>query len=176
MCREDVNSHLPSAQRFSTTAWLDLWLELLSRLIGENLKVELFTTGSLQDNRFAHNLLEMAQARGWRSISLAGDPAGPGGLLKQMRNYSLVIATRLHASILANSLGISTLGLSWDEKVRAYYAETGLAERCFSLSGLQVSSLVSAASGLNHQPFSSTLLADLKDKARENALVILGCV
>jgi polysaccharide pyruvyl transferase WcaK-like protein len=123
---------------------------------------------------FAQRLFVEAQARGWRGVSLMGDQTEPGGLLASMQNYSLVIATRLHASILANSLGISSLGLSWDEKVRAYYVETGLTERCFSLAELQVSGLVRAAHSLNRQPFSATLLTDLKGRARENALVILG--
>lgn len=170
----DVNFHLPPGQRFSSRAWLELWLDLLSGLTGSGLGVELFTTGSPQDVRFARHLFKLAQERGWNRISLAPGPSGPAGLLETLRNYSLVIAARLHASTLANSLGISSLGLGWDEKVAAYYAETGLPERCFDLAGLPVAGLVGAARTLDRQPFPAALLADLKDRARENARIILG--
>lgn len=174
MCREDVNSHLLPAQRYSTNAWLDLWLGVLFGLLKENLVVELFTTGSSKDMHFAQSLFYEAHAHGWNGVTLAGGQTGPGELMASMRNYSLIIATRLHASILANSLGISSLGLNWDEKVRAYYGETGLTDRCFNLVGLQISGVVRAACDLNRQPFSSTLLAQLKDRARENVYVIIG--
>jgi hypothetical protein len=91
-----------------------------------------------------------------------------------MRNYSLVIATRLYASILANSLGITTLGLGWDEKVASYYTETCLIERYVNLTGLQVSALVLTARGLNWQPLSTILLVKLKFRAMGNAHVILS--
>jgi polysaccharide pyruvyl transferase WcaK-like protein len=43
------------------------------------------------------------------------------------------IAMRLHASVLANSFGVPTLGLSYDPKVATHYAETGRPEMAVPL-------------------------------------------
>jgi polysaccharide pyruvyl transferase WcaK-like protein len=98
------------------------------------------------------------------------------GLLGIMRGFTVVIATRLHASILANALGISSLGLGWDEKVQAYYNESSLPERCFNLEGLEPEKLVRDCRELNSQPFSQILLSELKYRARLNGQVILETV
>jgi len=173
MSREDVNSHLLGSDKFSELAWKDLWLDVVTCLVAEKMKVEIFTTGSQQDEHFAMQLFLAAHQRFCDSVSRANCPEGAMELLGTMRRYTLVIATRLHASILANALGISSLGLVWDGKVQSYYDEAALSERCFNLAGLQPANLVHACRSLNHQPFDGTLLAELKDNARENARVIL---
>jgi polysaccharide pyruvyl transferase WcaK-like protein len=50
---------------------------------------------------------------------------------------------RLHASVLANSFGVPTLGLSYDPKIAAHYAETGRPEMALPLdaSAARLSSL-----------------------------------
>ncbi len=168
MSREDVNSRLLPAQRFSTTSWLELWMDLLSGLVAQKMKVELFTTGSLQDERFAKHLYDKAQVRGWDIVTLARCPVTATGLISRMQDYSLVIATRLHASILANAFGITSLGLAWDEKVNSYYKDTGQVDLCFNLVGLNTGSLILASQELRNKPFPETLLIDLKDRARKN--------
>ena len=169
MSREDVNSRLLPAQRFSTTAWLELWLGLLSGLIGKKMKVELFTTGSPQDECFAIHLYEKAQVRGWDTVSLARCPVTTTDLISRIQGYSLVIATRLHASILANAFGKTSLGLAWDAKVYSYYKDISQADLCFNLVGLNTRTLVLASQELNQKPFPETLLVDLKHRARKNS-------
>lgn len=174
MSREDANSRLPEKARFSKTEWMDLWLEMIRKLVSKNLKVEVFTTGNLQDEAFAKELFRTVHRINLGSIRLAARPGGVTGLLGTMRGYSLVIAARLHASILANALGISSLGLGWDEKVHAYYKGSDLPEHCISLDGIETEELVRASLELNRQPFSRTLLMELKDRARLNGQVILA--
>ena len=164
-----MNSRLLPAQRFSTTAWLELWLGLLSGLIGKKMKVELFTTGSPQDECFAIHLYEKAQVRGWDTVSLARCPVTTTDLISRIQGYSLVIATRLHASILANAFGKTSLGLAWDAKVYSYYKDISQADLCFNLVGLNTRTLVLASQELNQKPFPETLLVDLKHRARKNS-------
>ncbi|MFH2040669.1 MAG: polysaccharide pyruvyl transferase family protein [Chloroflexota bacterium] len=168
MSREDVNSRLLPGQRFSTQTWLELWMDLLSGLVGQKMKVELFNTGSPQDQRFASLLFGKVQDRGWDIIRLAPCPVTAVDLISRMLRYSLVIATRLHATILANAFGITSLGLAWDEKVNSYYQDTGQADLCFNLVGLNTGTLILASHALNNKPFPETLLVDLKNRARKS--------
>jgi polysaccharide pyruvyl transferase WcaK-like protein len=174
MSREDANSRLPENSQFTEDEWKNIWLDIVTRLVEEKMKVELFTTGSPQDDDFARELFFSFDLRKREFISQAVSPGGVKGLLGIMRGFTLVIATRLHASILANALGISSLGLGWDEKVQAYYNESSLPERCFNLDGFKPEKLVRTCRELNDQPFSQTLLSELKDRARHNRRVILS--
>lgn len=174
MSREDANSRLPEKAQFTEADWKNLWQEIVIRLLDENLKVEIFSTGSQQDDDLARELFFTVRHLNLDSISQAVRPGGVKGLLGIMRGYSLVIATRLHASILANALGISSLGLNWDEKVQAYYNDSGMPERCFSLEGLDSEKLVHACRALKGQPFSAHVLSELKNRARLNGQVILA--
>lgn len=174
MSREDVNSRLPEQSQFTEEEWKNLWLDIVTRLVEENMKVEIFTTGSQQDDDFARELFMTVHHINWESISRAVRPGGVKGMLGILRGYTLVIGTRLHASILANALGISSLGISWDEKVQAYYKESNMPERCFTLESLEPEKLVRACRELNGQPFSPALLTELKDRARHNGWVVLS--
>ena len=80
-----------------------------------------------------------------------------------------MIATRLHASILANAFGKTSLGLAWDAKVYSYYKDISQADLCFNLVGLNTRTLVLASQELNQKPFPETLLVDLKHRARKNS-------
>jgi polysaccharide pyruvyl transferase WcaK-like protein len=176
MSREDANSRLPEKVQFTEDGWKNLWLDIMTGLVEENMKVEIFTTGSQPDDDFARELFFSFDPKRRTSISQAVRPGGVKGLLGIMRGFTVVIATRLHASILANALGISSLGLGWDEKVQAYYNESSLPERCFNLEGLEPEKLVRDCRELNSQPFSQILLSELKYRARLNGQVILETV
>ena len=174
MSREDANSRLPENSQFTEDEWKNIWLDIVTRLVEENMKVEIFTTGSPQDDDFARELFFSFDLRKREFISQAVRPGGVKGLLGIMRGFKLVIATRLHASILANALGISSLGLAWDEKVQSYYDESIQPERCFNLEGLEPEKLVQVCRELNGRPFSQPVLSELKDRARLNGQVILN--
>lgn len=172
--RNEANLHLPLEQRYSKNAWEQLWLDLIGELTRDNQQVELFTTGSPVDDLFAQALLPNAQKRGWSRVSLAPRPVNPRQLLGALRNYSVVVAARLHAAILANAIGISTIGLSWDKKVQTYYFESGRPDLCFDLNQLSIQQVSQAAMEMRGQPFPHKKLEEMKQRALENAHLILG--
>ena len=49
----------------------------------------------------------------------------PRELVAQISGFRAIVAHRLHASIIAYSLGIPSVGLVWDKKVRAFGIMTG---------------------------------------------------
>jgi polysaccharide pyruvyl transferase WcaK-like protein len=159
--------------RYIEAEWMQLWLDLLNALLKRNHQVILFTTGSRNDQQFADELFTQARLRGWRRVDLAQWPSSVPVLVDILRACRTVIAARLHAAVLANAFGIASIGLIWDQKVRAYYEDTGRPNQCFDLSQLSVTEVVKAVQDLDGHPFPQNTLEDLRDRALENVRVIL---
>jgi Polysaccharide pyruvyl transferase len=104
--------------------------------------------GRLRRDGWAGTFLPMAFGRGARgeddrviydrafheTMDLAGNPlAGVGplapaldGWLRMLCGYRLVIATRLHAAVLAVALGIPTVAVAYERKVAGAFTDLGL--------------------------------------------------
>jgi polysaccharide pyruvyl transferase WcaK-like protein len=160
--------------RFRPQEWMQLWLDLLGALLSTNKPVLLFTTGSVQDQQFAASLFAQAEKRGMPRVELASWPTNVSTLVRTLQRCSVVVAARLHAAVLTNAYGISTIGMIWDEKVRAYYEETGQPDHSFELSILPLADMVRAVEFLHGQPFPTEVLDNLRQRALENARIILG--
>jgi polysaccharide pyruvyl transferase WcaK-like protein len=159
--------------RFSAGEWMELWLDLLAALLQMNRPVLLFTTGSPADQRFGSDLYLQSNGRGWQKVALAAYPVRVPVLTQTLRSCKVVIAARLHAAVLANAFGIAAIGLEWDEKVRAYYDEIGRPDQCFALDSADVNEIASTAWELYGQPFPIHAIDELRERALENARVIL---
>jgi len=90
-----------------------------------------------------------------------------------LQKYSLVVAARLHAAVLANALGISTIGLAWDKKVQAYYGLTRRQDLCFELAGLNPSKVAQACLAISGQPFPAAEIEEFRACSFEDARIIL---
>ena len=55
-------------------------------------------------------------------------PTTASDFVNLLNGYSGVVAYRLHACVVAVSCGVPTVGLAWDDKVRAFFHEIGLPE------------------------------------------------
>ncbi|HMD88458.1 MAG TPA: polysaccharide pyruvyl transferase family protein [Anaerolineaceae bacterium] len=171
--RNEVNVHLERSQRFTSEGWLELWIDLVSDLLLTNHPVELFTTGSPVDYEFAEKLLITARERGLKRIILAPRPSNPEALILAFKKYGLVLAARLHAALLANAFGISSIGLAWDNKVKAYYGLTRRQDLCFELAGLHPSDVALACVANCGQPFPTAEIEEFKACSQEDARIIL---
>jgi polysaccharide pyruvyl transferase WcaK-like protein len=106
-------------------------------------------------------------------LSLPHGPSNVADLLNTMHRCGVVISTRLHAAVLANAYGIATIGMVWDEKVRAYYEETGRSEFCFDLPFLDLNEMVRTVQELHGQAFPASVMNELRQRALRSAQVIL---
>ncbi|WEX10491.1 polysaccharide pyruvyl transferase family protein [Chelativorans sp. AA-79] len=112
---------------------------LVRWLVDAGCRVMLFTNGADEDERFMRQVVagsvceDCVQAG---SVVLAERPSTPDDLVATIGRSAVVIAHRLHASIVAYSLGIPCVGLGWDQKVKSFYEETGRAD--FFLRGKDV--------------------------------------
>jgi polysaccharide pyruvyl transferase WcaK-like protein len=119
--------HPLSARRWS----MAFHRELCSTLVERGKRVELFTNGSVDDHRFAEAIHRSVRRTCPSSadLSLADRPPSAGALVDRISRYAWIIAGRLHANVIAESLGTPWIGFGWDEKVMAF-ARMVSKERC----------------------------------------------
>lgn len=102
--------------------------ELIDGLLGYGYKVLLFTNGAREDQGFLDGIMQMpanARRAAVGELRAAPRPRDPAELLGILQPLSAVVAHRLHANIIAYSLGIPHVGLGWDSKVRSFFEAVG---------------------------------------------------
>jgi len=97
------------------------------------------------------------------------------------RRARLVMAVRLHALLLAASMGTPVVGISYEQKVRSLFAHLGLAGYCldlFSLSTEELTEVVDRALGdeAGIRTHLATRVEELRDRVMESAgrALVLG--
>ena len=65
------------------------------------------------------------------TVTVIDDPApGIGDTIARLREADVVVGMRLHAAVIATTLGVPTVALSYAPKVSAYMDEVGLSDWC----------------------------------------------
>lgn len=90
---------------------------VIEKLEFEKCKWEFFVNGSKDDYDCAYRYLK---SRDYSLDKLYKRPTSPIELIKTIARYKSIFSMRLHSHIIANSLGISSIGLVWDNKVREF--------------------------------------------------------
>jgi len=170
MDRQDANSQLPEGGRFTHRDWMELWSSVVTALSQIGFEMRLFSTGSSQDEAFLDELFASAREVHINGVERVVTHVEVTNLLETLSGCQVVVGTRLHASILANAIGIPSVGLTWDEKVKAYYQEAGLESRCLDIAGLLPGDLAQLCSQVGGEGFPPAVLGRLKDNARRNAI------
>jgi polysaccharide pyruvyl transferase WcaK-like protein len=110
--------HMPEDRYYS------LWRDIIIRLQEIGWLVELFTNGTPNDQSTAQAVAAQVESKCGIRCPVASRPRLPEDLAHLISRYRAIIATRLHASIIATSYGIPVISLSWDKKVQAFYQQT----------------------------------------------------
>jgi polysaccharide pyruvyl transferase WcaK-like protein len=101
--------------------------EVAIRLYQHGIRFRFFTNGSEDDFAFAKAVVRRAAT----SLSIAENdllvmrPKTARELVVGISRFKAVVAYRLHAHIIAYSLGVPSIGLVWDNKVLSFGIETG---------------------------------------------------
>lgn len=105
----------------------EFWTRLARSLIEEGYRVRIFTNGAMSDHSFAETVASEVpsdvRARNDVGQLLCRRPRHPRELVAQIRRFGGVVAYRLHANVVAYSLGVPGVGLIWDRKVKAWFKE-----------------------------------------------------
>lgn len=127
MSAEAVHSHTSAADKkvvLSVTDYIDLGLSLVK----QGYRPVYFTNGAPED----HEVLEQVQAQfpNPSEVCFAQRPITPKDLVHIIAGCSKVIAHRLHATIIATSLGLPIIGFQWDKKLKSFFAHLKKEEYC----------------------------------------------
>ncbi len=108
---------------------LDIWENIISVLDSRNIRWKLFTNGLRQDEEFLTELLErLGKADDRESVSVPA-PQTSRELVETISGFSSIIAVRMHANIIAFSLGIPSVAFVWNDKLRFFGESIGCSHR-----------------------------------------------
>lgn len=105
------------------------------------------------DSKFALNILERLPDNIANSVSVNQEFHSPTALIKILREYDLVIATRLHMAILALGVGIPVFPISYEFKTKELFSKLGQEEWMADIENIEATSLIdSVNSFINSVP------------------------
>lgn len=122
---------------------LDFWKGIIEGLQREGYRWEIFTNGLYEDYKFALEILEYVGIAD-KERYLVHRPVEGKELAKTISNYEGVIAVRLHANIIAFSMGVPSIGLVWNEKMLRWGEASGYPERFISAEDIEANKVLGA--------------------------------
>ena len=126
---------LPKKLKLSVEDIRNMWFSMCVLAAERGAAPVIFTTGSAEDLLEAKNL----QIRLLTEASLSLDlvhPASVDELRSQLSRFSNVLASRMHAGILAYISGCNTICLNWDDKVKGVWTVVGEESRVVEIESL----------------------------------------
>ena len=98
-----------------------LMAETVISLTSRGYKCELFDNGTLRDDMFVDEILGIIGEN--NKVSRRNRPSTGYELVQMINDYKAIIATRLHASIVAFSCGVPFVSLVWNNK-QAFFCQS----------------------------------------------------
>lgn len=105
-----------------------LWVKIAKNLLKRNMPFEFFTNGDPRDQGFAQKVARTIEIETGIDCRVAPRSTTPEQLVHTIQRYQALIASRLHAHIIATSFAIPSVALVWDTKVRAFFKDTNRTE------------------------------------------------
>ncbi len=99
---------------------LSVWENIIAELDKRGIKWKLFTNGLKKDEDFLTELLERLSLSDKREEFSVPAPETSRELVENISKFKGIIALRMHANIIAFSLGIPSVGLIWNDKLRFF--------------------------------------------------------
>ena len=111
----DVQGRLGKPFQQQTSQYFKDLIELLNK---QDFHVSLFTNGASEDELLKDEIFNDCVS--WVDVC-EEKPKTPSDLVNIINRYDLIVAHRLHANIIAYSLGITSIGLRWDTKLHSFF-------------------------------------------------------
>lgn len=110
---------------------INFWKNLLNALKDTNIEFKVFTNGSIKDQKFAKYLIKEVGLDS--EVYLLEKPCTPDELINTINSFESILSMRLHSLIIAYSLNIPAISISWDEKVDAFFRKINRENLCYKL-------------------------------------------
>lgn len=121
---------------------LNIWANIVKEVEAQGFNYKLFTNGLKQDEEFLAELIAfMGKEEEKDKISL---PSAENAkeLVEYISGFSALIACRMHANIIAFSLGIPSVAFVWNDKLRFFGESIGCKERYLEYTQLKDAKLI----------------------------------
>lgn len=136
-----------NGRRTTGEEMLALYSRIYAEIARRGKRCRLFTNGTLRDQRFAEALAERLGLDAGDPSLLAPRPECPAELVSIITSCEAVIATRLHACVIAYAYGVPFVGLVWNDKQIFFGEAIGHPDRFFEEGDFQAERIVDEALG-----------------------------
>lgn len=110
---------------FSKEDLLRLWSGVIDRLEKRGFRWKLFTNGFAKDEEFLQELIRYIGRESQLEELSVAKPETPQELVQNISKFKGIIACRMHANIIAYSMGIPCVGLVWNDKLKFFGESIG---------------------------------------------------
>jgi len=173
MSVDSINRH--SRVKLTHDELANFWIEIARNLHKEGKMFEFFTNGCPRDYRFAEYVLRsVKQLR--IPCKLAPRPTRPYELARCVNKYKAIIASRLHAHILATSYLVPSVALNWDDKVQSFFSDTGRANIAFNYDIGIIDKIIEILLEIMDEPVSESILKDKQNLILKNVYNIVNSI
>lgn len=117
---------------FSSEKLMRFYIDLIHLVMNNGFKVELFTNGMKSDNDFLKQIM-VHLSDAYISLKI---PNSARDLVQTIASYKAIVATRMHAGIIAYSLNVPAIGLAWNNKIKFFWANAGHPENCIDVDNM----------------------------------------
>lgn len=118
---------------------LDLFKGIIDELNRRKIEWKVFTNGDPNDEIFAKEVLEYVGEYKKLDAPLSGV-----ALVRNISEFSSVIAVRMHSNIISYALNIPSVGFIWNQKLRFWGKKIGYEERFIECENISVQNVISA--------------------------------
>lgn len=123
------------SSRYKEDDLIAYWSEIIKYLETEGIQWKVFTTGQCADYLLSEKILEL---NGFGDEKLLSRPEKPEELVAHISEFCGIISFRLHSHIIAYSLGIPSLAIVWDEKIRDFFKKVDLEKNVFQFNDMSI--------------------------------------
>ncbi|MCV6594736.1 MAG: polysaccharide pyruvyl transferase family protein [Silicimonas sp.] len=154
-----------------------LFAGVIDRLCRAGVPVALFTNGAVEDEESLARLWATPDFVPYRKDGRLVRHAAfetPRDLAHGISSHDLILAYRLHASIVAFSYGVPSIGLGWDRKVQSFYEAIGCSELCVRAADVTSEALSERIMALPRVPVCEDKRRDFHARALAGVADLLG--
>lgn len=140
---------------------VDFYARLLTELRNRGENFELFTNGMAVDVEFGRELLSRL---GLPPETLLDAPVTSSDLIDDLARYDIILASRMHAGIVACALGKPVVGLIWSNKIELFSQIAGIRSNYFDENELDADRIAGMLAERRVTPMDFAGIEVLKNK------------
>ncbi len=133
---------------FSRNEAAALWKKLSKKLKAKGYDFEFLTSGHFGDEAFLDYLI---RNHNFNNKKCAFNMNFPERLIQKISSYDAVITCRLHPSIISFSLGVPSVGIVWNSKVKYFYKSIGYEDRIIDINEISAEGILEKVSQIIEQ-------------------------